>query len=459
MTTLESARDVWWFMTKRGARVVVVCQSQTDQAALKDIAYKFRLFFDSLKNVGVQLNFSSESRTEWALADRDSTLRIIQAGASEASAEKKGRGGTINRLHISEAAFFERAEETFNSLLESVPKDGSEVVNESTPNGAGGFYYEQWRAAEEGRSAYKAHFFPWWLHPDYRLPLAAGERFTPRTQLETTLLGKGVPVECLNWYRWKVAEKGGNTDLVAQEFPSDPVSCFIVSGRCFFDQVKTSELLAKAQEPRFNQTIRDSGITGQVHAGREVPALRVWYEPEAGRQYVVSADTSEGAGGDPSAAMVLERGSGRHMATLWGQFRPRVLAGYLKQLAVKFNGAAIVVERNEYGGTVLAAFEAEHRYPNVWRTPDGKAGFRTDMVTRPLILATLEQAHREGPFETNDKFLLAEMRTFIVDKSGKPCAQSGAHDDLVMAMAIGWHAVCLPVQRRSSDWVSQLPSA
>ena len=50
------------------------------------------------------------------------------------------------------------------------------------------------------------------------------------------------------------------------------------------------------------------------------------------------------------------------------------------------------------------------------------------------------------------------MRTFIVNKHGKPEAQAGAHDDLVMAAAIGWHVVCLPVAR-DADWVNALPVA
>jgi hypothetical protein len=468
MTTLEAARDLWWFITKPGARVVVVVQSQTDQAAQKDISEKFRIFIDSLRRLGVQFEFGRESATEWTLPKRDATLRIIQAGASEASASKKGRGGTINRLHISEAAFFERAEDTFNSLMESVPKTGSEVVIESTPNGADGFYYANWTSAVEGRSAYTPHFFSWWQHPEYRIDLEDGETVRPQNDLETSLVAKGVPSECLKWYRWKIREKGGNAQLVAQEFPSDPVACFIVSGRAFFDQARTDALLTSAVAPPITQIIRESGVTGQIVENREVPALRVWYEPVQGKSYIVAVDASEGTGGDAGAAIVFERGTGRHMGTLWGQFRPRVLAMWSKRVAQRFNNAQIVVERNEHGGTVLAALESEHAYGNVYRDPDDKPGFRTTAQSRPVILDTLEQAHRGHvdprsgeqvyAFHTNDRFLLSEMRTFVVNKNGKPEAASGAHDDLVMAAAIGWHVVCLPAQRRG-DWTAQLPPA
>lgn len=423
MTTLEAARDVWWFLTKPGARVVVVCQSQTDQAALKDLAYKFRIFFDSLRQLGIQLPFGVESTTEWTLPDRDATLRIIQAGASEASASKKGRGGTVNRLHISEAAFFERAEDTFNSLMESVPREGSEVVNESTPNGASGFYYEQWRASVEGRSGYTPHFFPWWHHPEYRLPLDEGETFEPETSLESQLLDKGVPPECLNWYRWKVRDKGGNADLVAQEFPSDPDTCFLVSGRTFFDIKLISESIGTATDP----------IAVEDH-----DCLHIWAYPRRGSEYVISADPAEGGGGDPSAALVYERGTGAHVATLHGQFIPWDLAAKLAILGKRYNSAQLVPERNNHGHAVIQSLQRKHRYPHIYRHTDGKLGWLTNEPSRALMLDELDAAHRRKSWKTQDRLVLAQMRTFIVGATGKPAAAPGEHDDLIMAAAIGW---------------------
>lgn len=441
-TTLESARDLWWFLTKPGARVVVVCQSQTDMAALNDLGEKFRIFFDSLQRVGLKLDLGRDAGSAWTLPARDSTLRIIQAGASEASASKKGRGGTVNRLHVSEAAFFERPEDTFNSLMESVPKEGSEVVNESTPNGASGFYYDQWCAACEGRSVYTPHFFEWWTHPEYNMALAPGETFEPATKLEQALFARGVSAECLKWYRWKIAEKGGNADLVAQEYPSDPDSCFLLSGRCFFDTKLIAEGLIEAVEAPIAQHIRSDGARGQVVAGVEIPALRVWHEPVRGQSYVVPIDASEGTGGDAGAAMVLERGTGRHMATLWGQFRPWELAKYSVSLAKRYNNALIAPERNNHGGTVIRAIEAEQHYANVFRDRDDKFGFLTSEVSRTPILDTLEQAHRSGAFRTNDRHLLVEMRTFTVNDRGRAEAAPGKKDDLVMTAAIGWDVIC-----------------
>jgi hypothetical protein len=430
ITTLESAYDLWVFLTRPGARVVVVCQSQTDQGPFKDIAEKFRLFFDSLSRAGLRLDFGRQSMGEWTLPKRDSVLRIIQAGASDAAAAKKGRGGTINRLHFTEAAFFEHADVTFNSLLESVPgpEHGSSIINESTPNGVGGFYYEQWQAAVRHQNGYAAHFFRWWEHPEYLVALEPGEIITPRTPLEEKLASQGVTPEQLKWYRRKVAEKG--QDLTLQEYPSDPETCFLVSGRPFFDIETTNQLVHQAKPP----------VRVEQHG-----ALRIFQEPERGAAYVISLDTSEGTSedgtadkADYSAAPVFNRKSGEHVATLHGRWPPWEAARMVAALGVTYNNALIAVERNNHGHAVLQALDREQKYRNIYRHDDGKAGWPTNVVTRPVMLDALDDAHRQGLFKTPDTLLLGEMRTFVIAPNGRPQAARGAHDDLVMGTAIGW---------------------
>jgi hypothetical protein len=450
MTTCEAARDLWWFLTKRGARVVVVVQSLSDGAPLKDVAYKFRVFFDSLRHLGIALTFGTDSTTEWSIPDRDATLRIMQAGASEASASKKGRAGTVNRLHISEAAFFEHADETFNALMESVPMTGSEVVIESTAHGAHGFFYEQWQKARHGDSVYRPHFFPWWLHPDYRLALGSGEQFEPRSDLEISLAKKGISAERLNWYRAKLLEKGGDAARMGQEFPSDPETCFLVSGRGFFDGARLAAQLRDVRPPIESINYRAAGARDNIVADRVVPAVRIWHRAERGKEYVIALDTSEGSGGDAGAGICVERGgAGRHMATIWGQFKPWELARVAVWLAnTHYKGAVIAPERNNHGHACLRALDAEQHYRQIFVDLDGKPGWLTGVASRATALDAFEQAHRQGVFDTHDEFLLAEMRTFVIGPTGKAEAAKGKYDDLVMAAAIGRDVICRARVRR-----------
>jgi hypothetical protein len=258
--------------------------------------------------------------------------------------------------------------------------------------------------------------------------LEPGEIITPRTPLEEKLASQGVTPEQLKWYRRKVAEKG--QDLTLQEYPSDPETCFLVSGRPFFD-IETTNLLIHAAKPP---------IRSEMHG-----ALRIWKEPERDAKYVIAVDTSEGISGDGSAdgadftaAPILNRKTGEHVATLHGRWPTREAARLVSAVGVTYNDALIVVERNNHGWAVLDGLVGEQKYKNVYRHDDQKPGWPTNVVTRPVMLDALDDAHRQGLFKTPDTLLLGEMRTFVIAPNGRPQAARGAHDDLVMGTAIGW---------------------
>jgi len=63
-------------------------------------------------------------------------------------------------------------------------------------------------------------------------------------------------------------------------------------------------------------------------------------------------------------------------------------------------------------------------------------GFRTDSKTRPVAIAGLIQAVRDDVGIVSDATTLEEMLTFVRDKTYKPVAEEGAHDDCIMSLAI-----------------------
>lgn len=429
-TTIEQIRDLFYFLTVPGARVVVVCQSVTGQWPLKELSERFRVMLESLKRAGMRLDFTTEATGEWVLAERHSSLKIIVAGASEASASKKGRAGTISRLHVTEAAFFEYADDTLNALLECVPDPsmGSEVVIESTANGASGFFFKLCKSAEERKGSYKFHFFAWYETDEYQTPLDPGEVIEPSNDRERSLVAKGVTPQQLKWYRAKVADKG--QDKTDQEYPSDPETCFLVSGRTFFERDRTKSLIDLAKEPA-NQN--------------DGERLAVWKRPERDKYYIITADTSEGTGGDSSAAVVREYETNELCARLHGQYEPWDLGKALCKLGWEYNEALVVVERNNHGHSVLQSMAHNvgpnyepQPYTNIYHAADEKPGWLTGPINRPVMLDALQEAHNKGFWSSPCKTTLGQFRTFVVGKTGKAEAARGEHDDLVIAEAIHW---------------------
>jgi hypothetical protein len=443
LTTWELARDLWVFLTKSAARVVVVVQTDSEHKPLRETSEKIRIMLESLEADGLRFEWRAHNVSEWVLGD--SSLRIIEAGASEAKAQKQGRGGTIHRLHVTELAFFEFARETMNALLEAVPSTG-EVCIESTANGAAGVFHERYQRAKLGTSDYKPHFFRWLDQLEYRTALKPGEIVEPQTPREKELVERyGASSEQVKWYRAKVEDK--SQDLVDQEYPLDEETCWLVAGRTFFD--RTSVTAMRTRDP-LREEMHGQGVVLAADK-RPQAALRIWKDPIEGARYAIIADPSEGTGGDPGAATVHDRATGEHLATLHGQFPPGGFAELLHDLGHRYNRALVVVERNNHGHAVIQALVTPPKvdppmvqratYPNVYKGPDEKYGWVSTAVTRTSALDALEDAQRKGHYTTPDARVRGEMLVFIVNKNGKAEAASGAHDDLVICAAIGWNVM------------------
>jgi hypothetical protein len=181
ISTVELARDVWCFLVKPGASVRVVCQTEADGGQRKDFAKALALMLDSLREQGLDVKFpgSASVRGRWVLPVEHGAgvLEVMEAGATEQTADKKGRGGTTTRLHCTEIAFWENASATMGGILETVvmPAPHTEITVESTPSGVstsendprgGAYFHRMWqRATAPDGDEFEGHFFPWYDVP------------------------------------------------------------------------------------------------------------------------------------------------------------------------------------------------------------------------------------------------------------------------------------------------------
>jgi len=163
----------------------------------------------------------------------------------------------------------------------------------------------------------------------------------------------------------------------------------------------------------------------------------VWLPPALGRRYLVALDPSGGGSeGDYSAAEVVDLETGLQCAEFAGHVGGLELAQMVTALAAEYNGATLVVERNNHGTGVLALAETVCGYGKVYRQ-NGQPGWLTTSVSRPAVLGRLGAALVEEPRRFMSVKLLAECRTFVRLPNGSTGARAGLHDDRVMAMAIG----------------------
>lgn len=432
ITSLEVAFDIWWFLTHVGASVVIVCQTEQDGKIKRDIAAMLRIYADSLLALGIPLPFKRDTFT-WDWPERQAKLRVVEAGAAEKTAHKGGKGGAVTRLHCTEIAYWDQAQTTAISYMNSMPKRGTSVTLESTPHGKSGYFYEVYQTAKAGESKFKPHFYAWYEHTHNALPLEPGERIVPGGRLEEieTLLmrHKGVSPEQIKWLRAKFSESQDISKL-REDYPNDENSCWLMGGRGFFDQaIIDANFLTCALPLRLGPDDDDKG------------RLTVWENAKRSSSYVIGADPA-GGGGDPLSAIVWERGSGKHVATLHSnQFDEQEFSESLIALSRRYNDAKLAVERENHGHSVILAIKTLKEAKRLYVHSDGKHGWPENAATRPVMLDGFAAAYRRGTVKTHDASLLGEMQSFVISTHGKPEADRGHHDDLVMAAAIGWHVV------------------
>jgi hypothetical protein len=262
------------------------------------------------------------------------------------------------------------------------------------------------------------HFLPWWMEPSYIGNAVDGAAMTAEEKL--LVERHGLSEEQIGYRRRLERSYSG---LRSQEFAEDAEPCFRATGSCFFDIGAIERRMAEVDP---------------ATATRRNGAWMTWFPPRAGGKYIVAVDSAGGGQeGDFAAVQVLDRETGLQCAELQERLRPAELAKVAVEMAKQYDGALVAVERNNHGAAVLAYIETSEKYANVYRQ-GGEVGWLTTAVSKPEMIARLGSLLEQSPEMFRSKRLLSECRTFV--GRGRTGAANGAHDDLVMAMAVG-HAV------------------
>ena len=176
-----------------------------------------------------------------------------------------------------------------------------------------------------------------------------------------------------------------------------------------------------------------------------VGPVKIYEEPGAGRPYVIGGDTA-GDGSDWFVGQVLDNITGKQVAVLRHQYDEDTYSKQMYCLGKYYNDALEAPETNfsTYPVKLLDLMGYRNLYVReVEDDFDGKIrhafGFRTDRITRPVIISELIRVLRDNMSVINDENTLLEMLTFIRNDKLRPEAEEGAHDDCIMALAIAYY--------------------
>lgn len=250
-STYIQGRFYWRTSLMPGQRALVLTHLGDSTDALFEMTKRYH----EMCPVVLRPHTSAANAKELMFDQLDSGYVVGTAGSTKGL----GRGRTFQFLHASEFAFWDNAGEHMAGLGQTVPDEpGSEIIKESTANGVGNPFHQDWQAAERGESDYEPIFVPWFWDAGYRRDPKPGfglsadeEAYKKRYRLDNQQMA---------WRRNKLIDDlHDDIDLFDQEYPAEPLLAFKkVSG----DPLIAASLVTRAMEPSLDVEARGPKIMG-----------------------------------------------------------------------------------------------------------------------------------------------------------------------------------------------------
>jgi len=240
-STYVGGRFYWQVTHRKGVRAFILTHEAESTAALFEMTERYHENCNAL----VKPETGASNAKELIFSKLDSGYKVGTAGNKSV-----GRGTTVQFFHGSEVAFWPHAAEHSKGILQAVPDAaGTEIILESTANGIGNYFHQQWQQAEAGESDFQAIFVPWFWQVEYTRAVPADFKKTiAESELAATY---GLTDEQVAFRRIKIAElsaDGIDGELAfKQEYPMTAAEAFVVSGG---NTLISPELVAKARKKK-----------------------------------------------------------------------------------------------------------------------------------------------------------------------------------------------------------------
>lgn len=316
-STYVAARFYWLVTHHYGAHAFVM--THVEEAA-KNIYKIVRRFHEHCPDI-VKAQSATENAREMLFDTLDSAYRI-----GSARAQGVGRSETLQFFHGSEVAYWAHAEAHMAGILQAVPDlGGTEVILESTSDGATGLFYKMCLDAQSEQSPYQIIFVPWFWQDEYRLntddkmSLSAEEQdYKDRHDLSDGQI---------LWRRMRIRELGGIWAF-RREYPASIEEAFHadIVGALWTRSLLDENRIAKQMLPPLLRIVVAIDPAASHHAGSDETGIIVAGLGEDGHGYV------------------LEDISGKYTPSVWAQ---KAIAAFHR-----YDADRIVAEVNQGGDMV-----------------------------------------------------------------------------------------------------------
>lgn len=374
------------------------------------------------------------------------------------------RGGTVQKLHITESAYIKDRAKLKSGSKQAVPLTGW-ISEETTGNGFNDFYDDYIAARDKkdpGEYDYRAFFYAWVENPEYTLPGHIEDAYSQEEdrikQVAKDIYNIDVTDGQLLWRRWKMSELHKKQEgiglsgdqLFKQEYPLTITEAFQSGAGNIFDPEKVEVLdpvqpmaeqeginYIRTMHPNF-QAIEDK-FKSLYNRG-----IWFWELPKVDYRYLIGVDPSDGEGADYGPINVWKKPRDQkekyeQVAQFYGKARPDELAQLAVDMALFYNEAFLGIENNMLSTILFASkiydnyyFETEYDRKTMKRTKH--IGWNTNSKSRDIVIDGFIILFEENNLLIRSRVTIAEMRTFVKNAdTGKREHAVGKHDDSLFA--------------------------
>jgi hypothetical protein len=402
LTTIIAAVNFWdALFTPNHATLVL---AHTDTAA-KSIFRIYTRFYESLPSF-LQFDLKLQNKHEM-MFEHGGYIVAATAGSDSA------RGSTYQSIHCSEFAMYEDIESLIAAAL-STAGNNPRVALETTANGLNDAH-KIWYSP----NGYEKVFISWLDAEDSRRKKKPA--WVPK-EIQDLGVQYELDPEQIYWATETYLTRcAANWNTFQQEYPAEAHLAFISSGKRFFNITFPH---AKSSE-----------------------GYRSYADPLKYRAYVIGVDVASGSDhGDFSAFCTIDatdKKKPRIVSTFYKRMAPAEFTQAVLAEAKKYD-ALVCVESNSYGLSVLEGL-VSHDWGNLYRRVKydrvGKRwtenlGFNTNVSTRSILMAKIQEYVSRKWLYVLDETLKAEMNSFVFNRKGKPCAETGKHDNMIIATCL-----------------------
>jgi hypothetical protein len=269
--------------------------------------------------------------------------------------------------------------------------------NKDTPDSP---FKRMYRAARDGKSPWASVFLPWYARPE-------------RNDA---------------WYEDQKAdifERTGALDDLYQQYPAVD------------EEALRARVLDKRFPPQWLDQCFDERDPSEINdLGLEM--LRVYAEPHWTRKYVIGADPAEGnPTSDDSSVHVLDEDSGEEVARLVGKIEPTTFAEHIASVARYYNGAKVLVEKNNHGHAVIGHLEENHLDIRLLSGWNGDTGWLSNKKGKALLWTTLADGLRDHLTKLHSRSTYTQVSSI---EGATLKAPVGLHDDEAVSYALAVRA-------------------